>query len=112
MTNEKNGKKRHFVHYLAMYGGISTGIVYTAIGIIAILSFLKLKEGGADESSLLAYLDNFMAGKVLIWVILLGMVSYIIWRIYETIYDPYGTAKGPKELQEEPLRPLPALPMP
>jgi hypothetical protein len=93
---KRSGKKRRFVHYLAVYGGISTGMVYTAIGIIAILSFLKLKEGGADESSLLAFLDTFLVGRLLIWVILLGMVSYIIWRIYETIYDPYGYGKGPK----------------
>jgi hypothetical protein len=54
------------------------------------LSFLKLKEGGADEGSLFVYLDQYLAGKILVWIILLGMVSYIIWRIVETIRDPYG----------------------
>lgn len=88
--NKRIGNKKPFVHYLAVWGCISTAIVYSAIGVIAILSFLKIKKGGADESSLLVYLDQFLAGKIIIWLILSGMIAYIIWRIYETIRDPYG----------------------
>lgn len=83
-------RHRSLVRYLAIYGCIATGIIYLAIGVIAILSFLKIKHGGADENSLLAYLNNFIAGTILIWIILLGTISYIAWRIYETIRDPYG----------------------
>lgn len=89
-------EKRALVHYLPIYGCVATGIIYVAIGVIAILSFLKIKDGGADESSLFAYLNNFMIGKVLIWIILLGSLSYIAWRIYETINDPYGYGKDAK----------------
>jgi hypothetical protein len=66
------------------------------IGITAILSFLKLKEGGADESSLLALLNNHIAGKLFFWVILLGTVSYIVWRLYEAVTDPYDYGKRPE----------------
>ncbi len=82
-----------FAHYLAMWGCISTGIVYLGIGVVALLSFYQLKEGGADESSLMVYLNRFFAGKLLIGLILSGMVSYIIWRFYETIKDPYDYGK-------------------
>jgi hypothetical protein len=88
-----NEKIRHLAHYLAIYGCISTGIIYLSIGVIAILSFLKIKHGGADESSLLAFLNNYLIGKVFVWIILLGTVSYIVWRIYETAKDPYGYGK-------------------
>jgi hypothetical protein len=91
-------KNRSFAYYFALFGCISTGIVYGAIGLIAILSFLKVKHGGADESSLLAFLDHFILGKVLIWIILLGTLSYILWRIYETVKDPYGYGKDFKGL--------------
>jgi hypothetical protein len=90
-------KKKLFVHYLATWGCISTGLVYTAIGVIALLSFLKIKDGGADEDSLLVFLGQFWIGKLFNWVIMLGMIGHIIWRIYETIKDPYGyggDAKG------------------
>jgi hypothetical protein len=86
-------KKKNPVRYLAIWGCFSTGLLYSAIGIIAILSFLKLKRGGADEGSLLVFLDRFLVGKVIIWAIMLGMIAYIIWRIYETVSDPYGYGK-------------------
>lgn len=88
MSNSR--EKRFFIHYLPIYGCISTGLIYGAIGIIAILSLLKLKDGGADEGSLLLFLDDFLVGKIFIWVILFGTLSYIIWRIYESYIDPYN----------------------
>jgi hypothetical protein len=91
MNNKE--KKRHFAHYLAIYGCVSTGLIYLGIGVIAILSFLKIKHGGADEGSLLAFLNNYLMGKVFVWIILLGTVSYIVWRIFETAKDPYGYGK-------------------
>lgn len=90
--------KRPFVHYFAMYGNISTGVLYTAIGVIAILSFLRLKQGGADESNLVAFLDDYFLGRIAVWFILLGMVSYITWRIYEAVTDPYGYGRAAKGL--------------
>lgn len=95
MDNSK--EKTFLIHYLPIYGSFSTGIIYGAIGVIAILSFLRLKDGGADESSLMAYLNDYLVGKIFIGIILLGTVSYIIWRIYEAYKDPYnygGNWKG------------------
>jgi hypothetical protein len=83
-------RRRGFVHYLPVYGCIATGIIYGAIGVIAILSFLRIVDGGADENSFLAKLHDTTLGIIFIWIILLGTLSYIIWRIYEVIRDPYG----------------------
>lgn len=87
-------KKKYFIHYLPVYGCFSTGLIYVAIGVIAILSFLRIKHGGADEGSLLAFLNDFLMGKVVVWIILLGMLSYVTWRIYESVKDPYNYGKG------------------
>jgi hypothetical protein len=78
-----------FIEGLARAGCIATGVVYAMIGVIAILSLLQLKQGGADESSLLKFLEDVPGGKIVIGIILLGMVAYIIWRFYEAIEDPY-----------------------
>jgi len=83
-------EKRFFIHYLPIYGCISTGLIYTAIGVIAILSFLKIKDGGADEGSLLAFMYDYLAGKIFVWIVLLGTISYIAWRIFEAFRDPYN----------------------
>ncbi len=89
-------KKRSFVRLLAAYGCISNGILYSFIGVIAILSFFKLKDGGSDESSLMAFLRQSTLGTVIIWIIVLGLLSYIGWRVYETITDPYEYGKDAK----------------
>ncbi|HZF66095.1 MAG TPA: DUF1206 domain-containing protein [Chitinophagaceae bacterium] len=89
-------KRTIFLKALTLVGCFSTGIIYAAIGSIAILSFLKLKEGGADESSFFVLLDGFTAGRMLNWIIILGAVCFIIWRFYEAVKDPYQVGSGAK----------------
>lgn len=81
--------KRTIIHYLPVYGCIATGIIYAAIGVIAILSFFKVRHGGADEASMMVIFSKYVIGKIIIWIILLGTLCYIVWRFYETITDPY-----------------------
>lgn len=85
----KHKSIRDYIRYLPMYGCFSTGLIYCGIGIIAVLSFLKIKEGGADESSLLAYLHDYLIGKLIFWIIISGTLCYVIWRIFESLTDPY-----------------------
>ncbi|MDB5208750.1 MAG: hypothetical protein JWR72_3825 [Flavisolibacter sp.] len=86
----KAGKRTTpFIEQMARAGCIATGIVYATIGIIALLSLLQLKHGGADESSILKFFEGVPGGKIVIGIILLGMVAYILWRFYEAIEDPY-----------------------
>lgn len=83
-------KKEFFIHYFPIYGSVCTGLIYSSIGIIAILSFLQIKEGGADEGSLLAFMYEYLTGKIFVWIILVGTLSFIAWRIFEAIKDPYN----------------------
>src|SRR5690349_10979898 len=85
----KDAKNKTVIHYLPVYGCIATGLIYAAIGVIAILSFLKVRYGGADEASMMAILAEYAVGKIVIGIILLGTLCYIAWRFYETITDPY-----------------------
>jgi hypothetical protein len=78
------------VRFLALFGSISVGLVYAGIGIIAMLSLLRLKDGGADEDSMLEFLTEIPMGLVLVWIILAGVLCYILWRLYEAFYNPFG----------------------
>ena len=90
--------KRKLLKALTLIGCFSTGIIYGSIGVIAILSFLKLKNGGADESSFFVLLHHFVLGRVLNWVIILGAVCFIIWRFYEAFADPHQLGKDAKAI--------------
>jgi hypothetical protein len=96
MSVQKKLKKKSLIKYLPVYGCISTGLIYLAIGTIALLSFFKLKNGGADETSLVGFLNDYLAGRIFIWIILLGTLSYITWRIFESITDPYSYGSNAK----------------
>lgn len=85
--------KRTFFQYLPIYGCISTGLSYIGVGTIAVLSFLKVREGGADESSMLAIINEVIIGKILLWIIMVGAACYIVWRVFEAVTDPYGYGK-------------------
>ncbi len=90
----KSNSRNTVFKYLPIYGCISTGLSYTGVGTIAMLSFLKVREGGADESSMLAILNEVIIGKILLWIIMVGTACYIVWRIYEAVTDPYGYGKN------------------
>jgi hypothetical protein len=95
--NPMQQPRRSFISYLALWGCVSTGAVYIFIGLIALLSFFRLKNGGADEGSLMVFLEHYDAGRILIGVLLLGMCSFIFWRFHDAIRDPQGygsTARG------------------
>lgn len=89
-------KRNTLLKMLTAVGCFSTGIIYIAVGVIAILSFLKLKQGGADESSFFVLLNRYIAGRILNWLIVLGAVCFIIWRFYEAFKDPKGIGKDAK----------------
>jgi hypothetical protein len=92
----KKTKKRILLKALTLTGCFSTGVIYGSIGVIALLSFFKLKQGGADESSFLVLLDSFLAGRILAWLIILGAVCFVIWRFYEAFKDPYNVGNDAK----------------
>jgi hypothetical protein len=96
MSVMEENKKNKLLKTLTLVGCFSTGIIYSSVGIIAILSFLKLKKGGADESSFFVLLNGFLAGRILLWLIILGAVCFIIWRFYEAFKDPYHIGKDTK----------------
>ncbi|MGZ3881441.1 MAG: DUF1206 domain-containing protein [Flavisolibacter sp.] len=81
---------------LTLVGCFSTGIIYVSIGGIALLSFLKLKHGGADETSFFVLLNGSIAGSLLNWMIIAGAVCFIIWRFYEAFEDPYRVGSDAK----------------
>ncbi|HEY6956881.1 MAG TPA: DUF1206 domain-containing protein [Flavisolibacter sp.] len=89
-------KKRNILKALTLIGCFSTGIIYVSIGVIALLSFMRLKRGGADESSFFVLLNGTVAGSIVNWIIIAGAVCFIIWRFYEAFEDPYKVGNDAK----------------
>ncbi|TXK47945.1 DUF1206 domain-containing protein [Pontibacter qinzhouensis] len=82
-------KYRKLVHQLARFGCFSIGLVYLLIGVLANLSLFRLAQPSADEERIMDFLLDYTIGEIAIWIVLLGMICYIIWRVFEAITDPY-----------------------
>lgn len=93
MTGKENSL---FIYKMARYGAVAIGVVYAAIGVVAILSLLRLKDGGADEAGILNFIEGVPLGKPIIILIFLGLVAFVTWKFYNAIKDPYGYGKSLK----------------
>jgi hypothetical protein len=83
---------------LARVGCVSIGVVYILVGIMAILSLLRLGEANADEQRIINFLLDLPLGEVLIGGIAGGLIAYIIWRFFEAYTDPYNFGDDKKGL--------------
>ncbi len=90
-------KYKPIVKKLAKIGCYSIAIVYLMVGIMAFMGYFGQSQNGADEERIIDILLELPLGEVLISFIILGMLGYIVWRVYEAITDPYdfgSSAKG------------------
>ncbi|WP_246020559.1 DUF1206 domain-containing protein [Paracoccus subflavus] len=73
-------------------GYLGRGLVYLAVAGISLYSIWR---GGQaqDTSSALGWLENTWGGGMVLFLILLGMLAYAIWRVVDAAFDleDYGT---------------------
>lgn len=77
-------------------GYTGKGLVYLAVAGISLYSIWRGGEA-QDTSSALGWLETTWGGGSVLFLILLGMVAYALWRVFDAAYDleDYGSdAKG------------------
>ena len=83
---------------LARFGYVAKGFVYGAIAILALLTAFSVQGGETTGTTgALNEIAKQPAGKILLFLIAIGLVGYAIWRLIQAIKDPEhkGTdAKG------------------
>lgn len=90
------GKDMGWAITLMRVGYLGRGLVYLAVAGISLYSIWR---GGQaqDTSSALGWLENTWGGGAALFLILMGMLAYAIWRVVDAAYDleDYGRdAKG------------------
>lgn len=74
---------------LARFGCYSVAGVYFMVGLMALLSFLGEARDAADEERIVGVILEIPLGEVLISIMILGLLGYVMWRVYEAFADPY-----------------------
>lgn len=81
----------------ARSGYAARGLIYFVIGFYAALAGLGRGEGKSSHSALQTIMDNF-AGDLLAWLLMVGLLSYSLWRLTQSILDPDNHGAGMKGL--------------
>jgi hypothetical protein len=88
---KKAGKKAEFsplMETLTRIGYGTRGLIYIIMGLLAVQ--VALGKGGALASPLgaIAKIGKQPAGMLLLWIVLLGLISYSLWGIVRAVFDP------------------------
>lgn len=74
---------------LTRLGYAVKGFLYIAIGFIAISSALGQTSTPADQLGAIAEFSKLPFAQVLLWVILVGLISYSLWGVIRAVLDPF-----------------------
>lgn len=80
---------------LARFGCVSIGTVYVLVGTLALLALSGVLTGAADEDRMVHVVMGVPGGTILIWIIILGLAGYVLWRAAEVVADPYEFGNDP-----------------
>ncbi len=91
-TNVKRAAKK--AEYSPLMEGLTRlgygvrGLIYVVIGLLALQ--LVIGQGGtlASPQKAIGAIGNQPAGRILLWVILIGLISYALWGVVRAVFDP------------------------
>jgi hypothetical protein len=74
------------------------GLIYITMGLLALT--VTLGKGGApvDPQGAISAIGRQPAGMLLLWVVLIGLVSYSLWGVIRAVFDPLHKGRDAKGL--------------
>jgi hypothetical protein len=85
---------------LTRLGYAVKGFLYIAIGFIAIAGALGRSTTPADQLGAIVAFSEMPFAWVILWVILLGLVSYSLWGVIRAVLDPFHKGTDLQGLME------------
>jgi len=83
---------------LARLGYGVKGIIYITMGFIAFRSALGKSSTPADQLGAIATFGKLPYAQILLWVILVGLISYSLWGLVRAFLDPFHKGNDMKGL--------------
>ncbi|MDZ4265480.1 MAG: DUF1206 domain-containing protein [Mycobacterium sp.] len=84
--------------YTARAGFAASGVLHLLIGYIILQLALTGGGGNADQSGALAALGSQTGGKIMLWVVTVGLVALGLWRLAEAVIGSKpGERSGSKD---------------
>lgn len=74
---------------LARIGYAARGVIYFVIGLLAVLLAFGFGGKTTDQQGAISMIGTQPAGRILLWLVLLGLVSYSLWGLIRAIFNPF-----------------------
>lgn len=98
---ERAAKKAAYsptMELLARLGYAVRGAMYVMIGAIALQAAIGKAGSPADQIGAIAAIGNMTNGRLLLWVVLVGLAAYSLWGFIRAILDPFHKGSDGKGL--------------
>lgn len=84
----RNAAYSPIVEITARLGYAARGLIYSVIGVLAILLAMGYGGGTTDQQGAIAAIGNQWAGQFLLGVVLIGLICYTLWGLIRAVLDP------------------------
>jgi hypothetical protein len=83
-----------WIERLARFGYAAKGVVYALVGVLAFQAAFNWGGKVSGSEGAFRTIANQPFGKVLLFIVALGLVGYVVWRLVQAIYDPEHGDEG------------------
>lgn len=87
-------KTAKWIEGLARFGYAAKGIVYGLMGILAFQAAWTWRGEARGSEGVFRTIASQPFGSALLFVVAVGLVSYVVWRFVQAIYDPEHNDSG------------------
>ena len=87
-----------WVIFLARLGYVAKGIVYGVIGILAFQAAFGVGSTNIDTNQALIKIVTQPFGRILLWIVAIGLIGYVLWMFVQAILDPENNGTDAKGL--------------
>jgi len=74
---------------LARFGYATCGVIYFVIGLLAVLMAFGFGGKTSDQQGAISMIGTQPAGRILLWLVLIGLVCYSLWGLIRAIFNPF-----------------------
>src|SRR5665648_717049 len=74
---------------LARIGYAARGMIYFVIGLVAVLMAFGYGGKTTDQQGAISMIGTQPAGRILLWLVLIGLVCYSLWGLIRAIFNPF-----------------------